>query len=110
MSTPLNIDKDINGNATYGLPVGALIYRTTLAANTSQNITIPPNCTRAIFSFSNGTDVWIEYVSNTATLPSSGFTIATSELNPVLRYGLKPGNTVACISNTTAYVCIIFFP
>lgn len=110
MSIALNIDKDINGNATYALPIGSIIYRTTLAANTSQVIPIPPNCTRAIFSFSNGTDVFVEYVSGTATLPGSGWTVSTSELNPVARYGLTPGHTLAFISDTTSYVSILFFP
>lgn len=110
MAVPMNIDIDINGTATYALPIGEIIYRTTLAANTSQSVTIPLNCTRAVFSFSNGSDVWVEYFNASATNPTGAFQPATSELNPVARYGLIPGNTIAFICPTTAYVCVTFFP
>lgn len=110
MSVSLNIGKDINGIATYALPINTIIERTILAANTSQNVTIPANCTQVLFSFSNGTDVWVDYVNSTATFPGSSFASSTAELNPVLRYGLIPGKTLAFISDTTSYVCVSFFP
>lgn len=110
MSVPLNLGKDINGNVTFALPIAPIIQRTTLAANTSQDVTIPANCTQALFSFSNGTDVWVDYKNPSATNPSGSFALSTAELNPVLRYGLNPGQTLAFISSTTAYVCVSFFP
>lgn len=110
MSVSMNIGTDINGSTTYNIPVSNFIYRTTLAANTSQNVTIPSNCTQAIFSFSNGTDVWVDYFNSSASLPTGGFLLATSELNPVGRLGLTAGNTLAFISPTTAYIQVAFYP
>jgi hypothetical protein len=108
MTTKLTLGKDTNSNVTYELQVSDTIYRTTLAANVAQTLTIPPNMTRAFFSFSNGTDVWVAY-SGTASLPTGAFLQNNSELNPVARYSLIPGNTLSFISDTTAYVEVAFF-
>lgn len=111
MATKLALGKDSNANVTYELPVSNSKKATTLAANTAQSVTIPANMTHAFFSYSNGVDVWVDFVNaEDATLPTSSFLDTNCELNPVARYGLTPGNTLSFISPTTAYVGIIFFP
>ena len=108
MASKIALGKDTNSNVTYELPVSDTKYRVALAANTAATITIPQVATRAFFSFSSGTDVWVNY-STTATLPTGTFTLNDSELNPNARYGLIPGNMLSFISPTNAYVQISFF-
>lgn len=111
MATPALLGKDVNGATNFFLPVNNNgIWRTTLAANTYQQLTIPFGYTQAVFSYSNGVDVWVEFKTGTATLPTGAFLNATSELNPIGRYGLIPGETLAFISPTTAYVEVYFAP
>jgi hypothetical protein len=111
MTTPLFLGKDANGFVTFELPISDTKQRTTLAANTAQSCTVPPNMKRAFFSYSNGVDVWVDFKNGeAATLPGGAFASTNSELNPVARYGLIPGNTISFISSTTAYVGVIFFP
>lgn len=110
MTVKLVLGKDSNSNVTYELPVSNSIANTTLAANVAQSVTIPSGMTRAFFSFSNGTDVYVRFDGVDATLPTGGFTFSPKELNPVARYGLIPGNSMSFISPTTAYVEVAFFP
>lgn len=110
MTIKLALGKDINSQVTFELPVSSSIANTTLAANVAQSVTIPALMTRAFFSFSNGTDVYVRYDGTAAALPTGGFTFSPKELNPVARYGLIPGRTLSFISPTTAYVSIAFFP
>lgn len=108
MTTKLALGLDTNHNVTFELPVSDTIYRTTLVANTAQTLTIPPNMTRAFFSFSSGTDVWVNF-STTATLPTGGFLLSNSSLNPVARHSLIPGQTLSFICPTTSYVEVAFY-
>lgn len=108
MANTLMLGKDVNSNVTYELPVSNSIYRTTLAPNVAQTLTIPSNTTRAFFSYSNGTDVWVDFKS-TATLPTGAFQPATSELTPVARWKLNQGENISFISPTTAYVEVAFY-
>lgn len=111
MTTPLYLGKDANGAITFELPISDNKTRTTLLANTAQSFTVPPNMRRAFFSYSNGVDVWVDFTNGeAATLPGGAFSSTNSELNPVARYGLVAGNTISCISPTTAYVGVVFFP
>lgn len=104
------LGKDGNAVPTYALPVSQNIRRTTLSANTAQPVTIPLGCTSVFFSYSNGVDVWVEFKTATAAqVPGGAFAAATSELNPIARYGLTPGATLSCISPTTAYVEAAFY-
>ena len=108
MATRLLLDKDINGNVTFGLPVCDSMQRIELAANTAASITVPIGKTKALFTYSNAGDVWVDY-QNTATLPSGSFAVTTSELRPILRSGLVAGQTLSFICPTTAYVHIAFW-
>lgn len=108
MSSKIALGLDTNHNVTYELPLSNDMYNFEITANNAKTITIPPNCTRVFFSFTNGSDVWVDY-SVTATFPSAGFNQGTKELNPVARYGLTPGNTLSFISNTNSYVGLTFF-
>lgn len=113
MATNLILDKDLNGNCSYGLPItpASQKYRINLSAATAASLTIPAGMTRAFFSFSNGIDVHVEFKTATAaTVPSGSFSQTTCELNPVERYGLNPGDTMSFISDTTGYVYVTFFP
>jgi hypothetical protein len=108
MSTKLTLGLDTNHNVTYELPVSNVIIGFSLVANSATTITIPANMTRAFFSFAVGTDVIVDY-STTASIPGTSPLSRTSELNPVGRYKLKPGNTLSFISPTTSYVYVSFF-
>jgi len=108
MSTPFVLEKDINGNVTYRTPISDIMMRVELDPNIPQSVTVPPNCTSALFSYSSGGDVWVDY-ENTATLPSGTFEETTSELTPLGKYGLEPGQTISCICATNAYVHVSFW-
>lgn len=109
MTTKLALGIDTNHEVTFELPISDTVANATLTANTALSLTIPANMTRAFFSFSNGTDVYVRYDGSAATLPGGSFTISRQELNPVARYGITPGNTLSFISPTTAYVSVSFF-
>lgn len=109
MASPFILDKDINGNVTFFTPVCVNMVSTSLTANVAQNYVIPQNFTRALFSYSNGADVYVDF-KNTANLPSGSFSATTAELNCVGKYGLSPGSTLSFISPVNCYVHISFFP
>lgn len=108
--TVLDLGRDSNGEVTYELPISDSIANALLAANTAISLTIPTNMTRAFFSFSTGTDVYVRFDGSPATLPVGGFSFTKQELNPVARYGLTSGSTLSFICPTTAYVEVSFFP
>lgn len=109
MTTKLYLGLDTNHNVTYELPVSDTIASTTLTANVAQTLTIPPKMTRAFFSFSNGTDVYVAFDNVTPSLPGNSFSFSQQELNPVARHHLVPGSTLGFISPTASYVNIAFF-
>lgn len=108
MSTPLLLGKDINGNVTFGLPVCDSMVRIELAADTAVSTTVPVGKTKALFTYSNAGDVWVDY-QNSATLPSGSFASTTAELRPILRSGLRAGQTLSFRCPTTSYVHIAFW-
>ena len=109
MPVPLILGKDKNANVTYELPISSNIVGFSLTANTATTITIPTGMTRAFFSFATGTNVIVDY-ETTAAIPGSSPSAKTSELNPLARYGLVPGDSLSFISPTTSYVYVSFFP
>ena len=108
MTTKLTLGLDTNHEVTFELPVSDVIIGFSLVANTPTTITIPANMTRAFFSFAVGTDVIVDY-KTTAAIPGTSPALRTSELNPVARYRLVPGNTLSFVSPTTSYVYVSFF-
>ena len=109
MTTKLALGLDTNHEETFELPVSDTKYRTTLAPNVAQTLVIPANMTRAFFSFSSGVDVWVGFGATPVALPTGGFLLDNSSLNPVARHSLIPGANLSFISPTTAYVEVAFF-
>lgn len=109
MAIPFMLGKDKNANVTFGLPVCDTMMRVALAANTASSVVVPFGKTRALFTYSNSGDVWVDY-KNTATLPvGTTFASTTSELRPILREGLAAAQTLSFICPTAAYVHIAFW-
>ena len=109
MSVPLLLGRDKNGGITFELPVCDNMQRVALAASTASSVTVPVGKTRALFTYSNSGDVWVDY-KNTATIPvGTTFGSTTAELRPILRGGLVAGQTLSFICPTTAYVHVAFW-
>lgn len=92
---------DINGKATYALTPTSNEYR--LSVNLDQNIDtsfqIPDSYSKwqVVFSFQNGSDVWVAY-NDIAEIPiGNTFLPTTSELNPTVRE-LTGGTIVSCLT------------
>jgi len=107
MTTRLVLGKDTNGNVTYTLPTSDTIYGTTLAASTAQSVTVPPNCGVVLYSYSSGSNVYVN-ASTTAAIPGSSFAKSENELNPLMRF-VKPGQTISFFSTAAAYVNCAFY-
>lgn len=108
--TSLVIGRDQSGAVDFSLPLCDKKYGVKLTPNTAVNMNVPSIYTKAIFSYSVGSNVWVEFTNNkTAELPTTTFSELTAELNPVARYGLIPGNTISVICDLDAYVNILFF-
>lgn len=99
--------RDSTGENTYGYPFSDIGAQVTLSASTAQSYTVPNNVNVAVFSFTKGSDVYVN-PSNTAQLPGGSFVATLQDLNPVLR-PVVPGQTLSFISATTAGVSLSFF-
>lgn len=97
---------DINGKVDFSLPKCVAGTYTTLAADVEQTVTTPPHFNRAFFSFSLGTNVFVD-IDNSVALPGSSFASSTAELNPGVRQiDINGGQVLHFRSDTTAYVQI----
>jgi len=107
MTTKLLLGKDLNGNVTYQIPWSDTVYYVNLVAGTPQSLTVPANASSVAFSYTPGTNVFVDPL-NTAALPSTTFGATTSNLNPVMRPVIG-GSTLSFICNTAAYVQVAFY-
>lgn len=112
MSTKLNMTKDIAGYNGFGLIPCDDDFAGQLAANTAQTITVPQQYEYylAIFSFSPGSNIWVDFSGATATVPSATMGTVTVELNPAGRL-VKSGTSVSFITSdtTTPWVNVLFY-
>lgn len=100
------LGRDFSGNIDFSLPKMSSGQGTTLAANTAQTFTTPPNFNRAFFSYAVGTDVFVSF-SGTAAVYGGSVATTTSELNPAIRQiSMAGGESISVISPTASYVGI----
>lgn len=107
MPTVLQLGKDLNGFCTYRMDFSDTGYQTALSAGTAQNILVPENVNEAWFSYSAGSNVFVN-PNGTASLPGGSFTQTYQDLNPVARR-VSPGQQLSFVSSQTAYVNVSFY-
>lgn len=100
------IGTDINGRPDFSLDFPDVGTSTGLTANVEQTVTVPAYYNRAFFSYSVGTNVFVN-LNATAAAPGGSFASTTTELNPSVRK-VKGGDVLHVISPTNAYVQISF--
>jgi hypothetical protein len=114
MATKFVLTRDINGYNGFGIPFTQDNYKTTLAANVAQTVTVPDEYQSwlAIFSFSPGSDIYVA-LNTTATVAGASFAQSASQLNPAARY-VQAGDTLSFItgdaSNPVAEVSFYVAP
>lgn len=110
-STKFNLTRDVNGYNGFGLPFSINGYSTELAANVAQSVTVPVTYSNwiAIFSYTPGSNIWVNGVT-TAAVPGSSFAATTSQLNPSAR-AVKGGSTISFITSdsTSPQVGVSFY-
>lgn len=114
MATKFSMVRDINGYNGFGLIPTDTAYSATLATSTDTTLVVPSinslggasNAVNdepillAIFSFTQGADVWVSD-NATATVPAgASFAATLSELNPAA-WQVKGGDTLHFISAGT---------
>jgi hypothetical protein len=112
MARTMVLNKDINGNVTYGIPFpipkeGGLAFSVILAQGVEQTLTVPANCNLAVFSFTP-IGVWVSNSLNVLSLPVAVFSATEGVLNPAVRE-VKPGDTLRFISGSASAVGITFW-
>jgi hypothetical protein len=107
LTSQLILDKDINNNVTYIIGFSPIGFTVNLAPSVAQSLVVPPNMVKAIFSYSVGTNVFVN-INTAATIPTGAFTATTEDINPQGRY-VVPGSTLSFISDTAAYVKVSFY-
>ena len=111
MSTKFNMIRDISGYNGFGIIPTYDIQATSLAASTAQTFTVPDNYPNwiAIFSYTPGSDVFVDFSGATATVPGSTVGAVTVALNPSAR-AVKGGSTFSAISPdyTSPFICVEF--
>jgi hypothetical protein len=106
-TTKLTILKDVNGNVLYSIPFSNKNYSTSLSANVAQSLAVPGDAQIAVFSFSGGSDVWVNNTT-TAALPGGAFSSSANVLNPVIR-PVVGDSTLSFISGGSATVNVSFY-
>ncbi len=102
MSTKFSMQRDINGYNGFGILPTTDIQAAYLADGVAQSITVPDNYAVwiAIFSYSPGSNIWVSFDGDTATVPTASFASSNSVLNPAART-VKAGDTISFITNDT---------
>jgi hypothetical protein len=122
MTTPTlyNINNGIKGVNAFGAPFSAIVYNTTLAANTEATVTIPGGSALgninastnpqylAVFSYSSGATVFVANNDTAAVPAGDSLAAATSIINPSARL-VKAGDVLSIISAGTPSVSIELF-
>lgn len=104
--------KDIAGYNGFGLIPSDDDFAGSLAANTAQSLTVPSKYEYyiAIFSFTPGSNIWVDFTGATATVPTTTVGAVTTELNPAGRL-VKGGSSMSFITadTTTPWVNVLFY-
>lgn len=102
MSTKFNMTRDVNGYNGFGIQptANADMQSTFLAANVAQEVTVPDNYQNwiAIFSYTPGSNIWVSFDGDDATVPSASFGATNSCLNPAARAVVK-NQVISFITN-----------
>lgn len=109
--TQFALTRDINGYNGFGLPFALDKYNTNLIQNTDTTVTVPSYAPHyvAVFSYQQGSSVWVAINATAAKPVGATFAATTSELNPVARY-VKAGNVIhALTGDTSALVGVVFY-
>lgn len=109
MTQKLAVLTDINGVPTGGLnfPIDdSMTYNTLLAANVAQSITVPPNCNRALFTFTP-LGCWVNLDQAAITVPGGSFANTAAVKDPIDR-AVVSGQTLRFISTNNTEVGIEF--
>ena len=109
MSTKFNMIRDISGYNGFGIIPTYDIQGCSLSASAAQTFTVPSNYPNwiAIFSFTPGTEVFVDFSGATATVPSGTVGAITTVLNPSAR-AVKGGSTFSVISpdSTSPFIVV----
>jgi hypothetical protein len=100
MSTKFLEIRDISGLNGFGIQPTDDIQGCSLAANVAQTFTAPTNYSNwvAIFSYTPGSNIFVDFTGATAAVPSGTVGVITSSLNPAER-GIKGGATFSVITS-----------
>ena len=111
MSTKFNMIRDISGYNGFGIMPTYDIQGCSLAASTAQTFTVPSNYSNwiAIFSYTPGTNIFVDFSGATATVPGSTVGSITTVLNPSAR-AVKGDSTFSVItdSETLPFITVEF--
>lgn len=110
MSSVLKILPEEHNFPTYAIPFPGASKASSflLSAATDVSVSIPAGFNIALFSFSAGTDVWVDYAA--ITLPPNDTPVSgTKQLNPQIRWLDSTETTLYFQSDTTAYVQVSFY-
>ena len=109
MSTKFNMIRDISGYNGFGIIPTYDIQGCSLTANAAQTFTVPDNYGNwiAIFSYTPGADIFVDFSGATAAVPSGTVATITSVLNPSAR-AVKGGDTFSVITPdaTSPYITV----
>lgn len=111
MSTKFNMIRDISGYNGFGIIPTYDIQGCSFAASTAQTFTTPDNYSNwiAIFSYSPGSNFFVDFTGATATVPGGSVGVITTVLNPSAR-AVKGGQTFSVITPdaTAPFVTVEF--
>lgn len=111
MSTKFNMTRDVAGYNGFGLIPSDDSFSGLLATASAQSVTVPNQYEYyiAIFSFTPGTNVFVNF-KTTAVTPGSSIAANANELNPAGRL-VKGGTAISLITPDTsgAYVTVLFY-
>ncbi len=109
MSTKFNMIRDISGFNGFGIIPTYDIQGCSLAASTAQTFTVPDNYPNwiAIFTFTPGANVFVDFTGATATVPTGTVGTITKVLNPSGR-AVAGGSTFSVITPdaTSPYIVV----
>lgn len=99
MSTKFSMVRDVNGYNGFGIMPTQDIDGCSLATSTAQTFTVPDNYPSwiAIFSYTPGSNIFVDFTGATAVVPSGSEGAITVSLNPSAR-SVKGGATFSVIT------------
>ena len=118
MSTPLSFGRDDQAYNAYAPDPSTNIFSVKLAANVAATLTLPTDSKRYIlaFSYTSGSEVWVDFTGATAAYPALGtFAATTASRNPGARRvnstkivsGVSTATTISVITpDVSAFVSV----